>query len=151
MSIIRVVIADPDESLLAAYRDLLRDDLEVVAVANAMDCVARLRHFVPDVLVLEPCLPWGGGDGVLSVMRDDPGLANVPVMILTACRDPRILKSVAPFPICDYRVKPLLPTDLAARIRRLLDHRRRRMCAIDQATRLQRWNARRTQEPIFDY
>jgi response regulator RpfG family c-di-GMP phosphodiesterase len=148
---IRVIFADPDESLLAAYRELLRNEFHVATAPDALKCVRRLRHVVPDVLVLEPQLPWGGGEGVLSIMRDEPSLQDIPVMILTACRDPQILKRVAPFRISDYHVKPLAPAHLATRIRKLLDHRRQCARALDQRNRLERWNARRTHERIVDY
>jgi response regulator RpfG family c-di-GMP phosphodiesterase len=147
---IRVLIADPDESLLAAYRMLLRKDFEVATAPNALKCVRRLRQVVPDVLVLEPHLPWGGGDGVLAIMCNEPSLEDIPVMILTACRDPNVLKSVAAFPIGDYCVKPLPPVHLETRIRRLLDHRRRCARAVDENNRLERWNSRRTQETVVD-
>lgn len=147
----RVLIADPDESLLAIYRELLQKDFDVATASNALKCVRRLRQVVPDVLILEPQLPWGGGDGVLSIMRDDPALADVPVMLLTACRDPKVLQSVAPFSIDDYYVKPLAPAHLATRIRRLFDHRRRCAGALDESHRMKRWNARRTLEPVVDH
>jgi DNA-binding response OmpR family regulator len=148
---IRVLFADPDESLLAAYRELRRNDFAVATAPNALKCVRRLRQFLPDVMVLEPQLPWGGGDGVLSIMRDEPCLADIPVTIVTACRDHLILKSVAPFPIGDYQVKPVPPTDLVTRIRRLLDHRRRCARALDVSHRLERWNGRRTLETVADH
>lgn len=151
MTSIRVLFADPDEFLLAAYRELRRKDFEVATAPNALICVWRLRQFVPDVLVLEPQLPWGGGDGILSIMHDEPCLADIPVMIVTACRDLHILKGVAPFPISDYRVKPLSPTDLVTRIRRLVDHGRRCAREFDVSHRLERWNASRTQETIADH
>ena len=136
---IRVLIADPDESLLAAYRKLLRKDFEVVTAPNALKCVRRLREGVPAVLVLEPQLPGGGGAVVLAVMRDEPRLSLVPVMIITACRDPRILSSVAPFPISDYRVKPLPAAHLATRIHRLLEHRRMRFDRSDLRSQAAEW------------
>jgi len=147
---IRVLIADPDESLLAEYRGPLRRDFELVTVTNAWECIARLRQVVPDVLVLEPHLPRGGGHAVLAAMRDEPNLTHIPVMILTACRDLDILKSVAPFPIHDYYVKPLPPAHLKTRIRRLLDHRRRCADPLYESNRMRRWNSRRTQETVGD-
>jgi DNA-binding response OmpR family regulator len=68
---IRVLLADPDESLLAAYRGYLsQDGFEVALATNGLDCLAELRRFQPDVLVMEPALPWGWGDGVLARMRE---------------------------------------------------------------------------------
>jgi DNA-binding response OmpR family regulator len=120
----RVLIADPDESLLAAYREILREDFEVITAPSGVECIARLRDCTPDVLVLEPQLPRGGGEGVLAMMHDAPNLATVPVMILTSCRDRHVLESVAPYRISDYHVKPLAPRELAARIRTMLKFRR---------------------------
>lgn len=123
---IQVLIAEPDECLLTEYRASLGEDFEVATAVNGLECVSSLRASVPDVLVLEPQLPWGGGNGVLATMRKVPELAIVPVMILTSCRDVVILKSVAPFPISDYCVKPLSPLQLATRILNVLSYRRLR-------------------------
>ena len=63
---VRVLMADPDESLRPVYRGpLFEEGFELVTAASGLECVARLRDRVPDVLVLEPQLPWGGGEGVL--------------------------------------------------------------------------------------
>ena len=81
----RVLIADRDETLLNAYREyLLRDGFDVVTAMDGLDCVAKLRSFVPDLLVLDPELPWGRGDGVLAVMHEDADVPVVPVMVLSA-------------------------------------------------------------------
>lgn len=142
---IRVLMADPDESLPSVYRAALsRDGFELVTALNGLECVARLRERVPDVLVLEPRMPWGGGDGVLAMMGEDPDLAIIPVMVLTACRDPHVLKSVGRFPISDYHVKPLAPDRLAGRLRSLLEHPRLRFTLAEQTGRPECSIARRT-------
>jgi hypothetical protein len=46
---IRVLMADPDESLQPLYREpLLREGFEPVTAASGLECVARLRECVPD-------------------------------------------------------------------------------------------------------
>ena len=120
---IRVLMADPDESLPPVYREpLSREGFELGTAVSGLECVARLRERVPDVLVLEPQLPWGGGDGVLAMMGEVPQLATVPVMVLTSCHDPHVLNRVARFPVSSYHLKPLAPDRLAARLRTLLTH-----------------------------
>jgi DNA-binding response OmpR family regulator len=139
------LIADPDASLPAAYREpLLREGFELGTAASGLDCVARLRERVPDVLVLEPQMPWGGGEGVLAVMSESPDLATVPVMILTSSSDPHDLKGLERFPISDYHVKPLAPDRLAGRLRGLRDHPRLRFTLGDHKGRLECAIARRT-------
>jgi CheY-like chemotaxis protein len=142
---VRVLMADPDESLPAVYREpLLRDGFELVTAVNGLECVARLRECEPNVLVLEPRIPWGGGDGVLAMMGEDPDLAIIPVMVLTTWRDAYALNGVARFPISDYHVKPLPPDRLAGRLRNLLDHPGLHFTLGDHNGRLECAIARRT-------
>ena len=142
---IRVLMADPDESFHPVYREpLSREGFEVDMALSGLECVSRLRERVPDVLVLELQLPWGGGDGVLAIMGEVPDLAAVPVMVLTSCRDPHVLERVARFPISDYHLKPLAPDQLAGRLRALLDHPGLRFTLAEQNSRLECMIARRT-------
>ena len=135
---IRVLMADPDESLPLTYREpLSQKGFELVTAVSGLECVARLREHVPDVLVLEPHMPWGGGDGVLAMMGEVPQLATVPVMILTSCRDPDILNRVAHFPISEYHLKPIAPDRLAGRLHTLLTHPRLRFTLAEQTDHLE--------------
>jgi len=144
-------MADPDESLQPLYREpLLQDGFELATASSGLECVARLRERVPDVLVLEPKLPWGGGDGVLAMMGEVPQLAAVPVMVLTSCRDPRLLEAVSRFPVSDYQLKPLAPDRLAGRLRAILAHPKLRFTMAEQNGRLECSIARRTGGRIYD-
>ena len=100
---IRVLMADPDESLHPVYRvPLLQEGFEVAAASSGLECVARLRERAPDILVLEPQLPWGGGEGVLAMMGEVPQLAAVPVVdqvdsgIHTAIPHARVTRNRSP-------------------------------------------------------
>lgn len=130
-------MADPDEPLLAEYREQSRECIDVVTAFNGLECVARLREQVPDVLVLEPQLPWGGGDGVLAMMHDVLDLAIVPVMILTSCSDPTILNNISRYPVSDFHSKPLSPALLVRRIHILLYHHTLRSNFEEQNRRLE--------------
>ena len=144
-------MADPDASLAPLYRrPLLQQGFELVMAASGLECVARLREYMPDVLVLEPQLPWGGGDGVLAMMGEVPGLAVIPVMVLTSCRDRHVLECLARFPISDYHLKPLAPDRLAGRLRSLLTHPRLRFTLAEQAGRLECSIAKRTGGRVQD-
>lgn len=116
---VRVLIAEPDRSLLVNYEEFLNHEgFEVAQATNGLECIARLREFGPDVLVLEPNLPWGWGDGVLAVMREQQDVPWVPVIIVTAARYP--LADDAACPIRDVCAKPFPAPKLAERIRRLM-------------------------------
>jgi two-component system OmpR family response regulator len=79
----RVLIADADAALLEILRSFLRDRGHEVEIAgDGLECLSTLREFAPDVLVLDRDLLWGGGDGVMARMCEDPSLADVPVIFV---------------------------------------------------------------------
>ena len=144
-------MADPDESVQPLYRErLVQEGFELATASSGLECVARLRESVPDVLVLEPQLPWGGGEGVLAMMGELPQLANVPVMVLTSCRDPRLLEAIARFPVSDYQLKPLAAERLVGRLRTILAHPKLRFTLAEQSGRLECSIARRTGGRVRD-
>jgi two-component system, OmpR family, KDP operon response regulator KdpE len=116
---IRVLIADTDRYLLATYKQQLSSrSFDVVTARNGLECLQWLREFMPDVLVLEPAIPWGGGDGIVTLMHEDPSLPRVSViLVLTAGCAPHVLYNIAHFPVSDYLAKPVTGYSLADRIR----------------------------------
>jgi DNA-binding response OmpR family regulator len=138
-------MADPDAGLPDMYREALAEkDIEVIAAFSGLECIARMRDRVPDALVLEPHLPWGGGDGVLAMMSEAPQLANVPVMVLTSGHDPHVMNRVGRFPVCSYHLKPLEPNQLAEKLRMMLQAPRRPATLAEQTGRLEMSIAKRT-------
>lgn len=118
----RVLIADPSDVLRAVYREFLTwQGFTVATAADGLQCVAQLRRFRPRVLVLDAALPMGGGDGVLALMHEDPRIARIPVVVLTARRDRDKLKQVLAFPVEAVHAKPLKPSHLVLGIRWVLD------------------------------
>lgn len=117
-----VLIADPDEQLRhRCSRFLTRYGFQVATAASGLECAAHFRPFRPDVLVLEPAMPWGQGDGVLALMHEESDLPLASVIVLTAGQDADALCRVLEFPIDDFEHKPLEPTQLARKIHRLIN------------------------------
>jgi DNA-binding NarL/FixJ family response regulator len=120
---IRVLLADADESLLASYRDFLEgDDFAVATASTGLDCVEALRRCVPHVLVLDPELPWGRGEGVLALLFEAGDFAVVPevVVLLSHDQNPPPLTWVTNYHVREYLIKPTAPGQLAMCIRQLL-------------------------------
>ncbi len=117
----RILLTDKDEALLSSYREhLLRDGFDVITATDGLDCVAKLRNFRPDVLVLEPDLHWGSGEDVLAMMYEERDVPLVPVMVLAERPGPRGRCGVGIFPVNAYHVKPLPPAVLAQSLQQLL-------------------------------
>ncbi len=102
----RVLIVDPDESLLDVYRMYLtRAGFEVYTATNEVECVENMRDHFPHVLVVEPDSFDGWGERLLWFVQEQSDLPLPPIVVLSR-RDRDELPSVAPLPICQFHVKP---------------------------------------------
>ncbi|QJW94983.1 response regulator [Frigoriglobus tundricola] len=112
-----VLLADSDAGALEWMRRFLRHRGYTVATASGgVECLAQLRRCSAPVLVLDAGLAWGGADGVLAVLREDPALAHAPV-ILTSSAPERDAIRFGHAPVVCVLEKPVLPDDLLERIR----------------------------------
>lgn len=108
----QVLIADPDELLLAAYRAfLVAEGFEVIAVTSGLACIEVLRRRSVIALILDSELPWGSGVGVLDLLKQER-ISLPPVLLLTS-RPARIVEST--IPVRDYAllIKPVAPSTVA--------------------------------------
>jgi CheY-like chemotaxis protein len=116
----RVLLTDADTRMLSIYQAfLMRQRMEVLTASTALECLELLRHWRPDVLVLDADLLWGSGLGVLALMREDPSVPIVPVLLLA--RDASIAEEDIPIPEHSLLVKPVPAVVMADCIHLLAD------------------------------
>ncbi len=79
-----LLIADGCESIAKRIKSYLSPrGFRVEVVTDALACLAKLKKSHPDLLVLDEDLPWGGGDGILAYMQEEPIDSQVPVVLMT--------------------------------------------------------------------
>lgn len=104
----RLMVADADEGMLErCKRHSSLNGIALRTATGGIECLAELRRWFPDVLVLDMHLPWGGGDGVLTVMREDDLLARIPVVLLDRNADCGVGPRHFPENVVGRLVKPL--------------------------------------------
>ena len=62
---------------------LERHGFDVCVVQGGVECIKILRKRVPSVMLLECSLLWGGAEGVLEIISDDPLMDRIPVVLLS--------------------------------------------------------------------
>jgi DNA-binding response OmpR family regulator len=118
---VRLLLADAEPGFTDLYRRALaRDGFEVAIAHTSLDCLARLRTFRPDVLILDPELPWGQGQGLLARLSEEPDVLQLPVILLCAAYRPEYRKALVDFAAAECYQKPVSPGQLADRLRILL-------------------------------
>ncbi len=108
-----VLVADADSDLCDLYRLFFsRHGWQVRSSGGGVECLAQLRQASPRFLILDMQLLWGGADGLLEVMRDDPELASVPVVLTSTAAFPESLSGQASPPVVQALGKPFSLTAL---------------------------------------
>jgi PAS domain S-box-containing protein len=112
-----VLVIDDD----ATVHDLLRRMLskDGFRVESAMDGVAgldRARQLRPDVVLLDVLMPGVDGWSVLSTLKADPDLGDIPVVMVSMLDDRQLGFSLG---ATDYVVKPIEPARLLSVLHRL--------------------------------
>jgi CheY-like chemotaxis protein len=93
-----VLHAEADRVLRNASLSFLSSQgWEVDVAVDALECFAKLRRRVPDLLILDLELPWGGGDGVLGLLREQPHLQPNRVVLTSAVASAHVLGKLASF------------------------------------------------------
>ena len=116
-----ILVVDDDPLTLRNVRDALSTAGYLPFVTGNPDEVPRLmKEHSPRLIVLDLVLP--GTDGV-AVMTDIVGVADVPVIFLSAYGHEDAIARAFDAGADDYIVKPFSPTELAARIRAALRKR----------------------------
>ena len=115
----RVLLAARDLPFLESVQSGLWDlGHEAEIAADGLECSTVLRYFVPDLVVLECDLLWGGSDGIMALMRGDPELAGIPVLLITSNeRNPQRQSSSGNPRVAGWLRKPFGLSDLVPHLR----------------------------------
>lgn len=114
----RILIVDDDKEVVRLMRAYLeRAGYDVLVAYDGESAVHNLRREKPDLLLLDLMLPDRDGWDITRLVRNDPVLANTPIIMLTARVD--INDKIVGLEIGadDYVTKPYDPREVVARVR----------------------------------
>ena len=111
----RILAVDDDPQTLRYVRDALsRAGYTPVVTADPDEALRIVESDPPDLVVLDLMLP--GRDGI-ELMKSILGIAEIPVIFLSAYGRDEIIARAFEDGAVDYVVKPFSPTELVARVR----------------------------------
>lgn len=116
-----VLVAEDDSQIAFLLRFLLeREGYRVLLAADGRESQRLIDDTPPPALViLDVMMPYADGFEVLAYLRAKPGWRETPVIMLTARSQEKDIVRALDGGANDYVVKPFLPDELKARIRRL--------------------------------
>jgi DNA-binding response OmpR family regulator len=117
----RVLVADDDPVTreLIIYK-LEAEGYETVVAEDGTSALALAQEQAPDIVVLDVHMPGMSGFDVCRMMRTNPSVARIPVIMLTASVQEADIATGFDSGADDYVPKPFSPRELVSRIQAVL-------------------------------
>lgn len=117
----RILLAedDPTTRRIVSFK-LGRDGYTVETADNGEQLLQMAAARPPALFILDLMMPIQDGFSTLLRLKEEPALADIPVIVLSAKNDEEEVVRCLNAGAADYVVKPFSPEELAVRVGRLL-------------------------------
>lgn len=127
-----ILIVDDEEDILELIKfNLVREGYHVTCVMTGEDAVQALCNDKINLMILDLMLPGIDGFEVTKQIKNNPDIADVPIIMLTAKGEEADVVTGLELGADDYISKPFSPKILVARVRTAL--RRKTSINLDKA------------------
>ncbi len=117
----KILIADDNENIREALTYLLEDEGYCLSIAkDGAETIAKVQEQHPDILFLDIMMPEINGYDVCRIIKNDPGLKNIYVIMLTAKGQVAEQERGRAVGADEYIVKPFSPMEILAKIKDIL-------------------------------
>ena len=112
-----VLVIDDDPNVHDLLRrSLPREGFRVESATDGASGIERARELMPDVILLDVLMPGLDGWSVLTLLKEDPDLSGIPVVMISMIDDRRLGFALG---ATDYLTKPVQSPRLLGILRRL--------------------------------
>lgn len=117
----KVLVVD-DEPLNVDYLEQRLEDLDyqIITAADGQDALNKIKSEHPDLVLLDLMMPILDGFAVLSEVKADPGLSDIPVIIISADHDSKSIVRGIKQGADDYLTKPVNHELLVKKVKEFL-------------------------------
>jgi two-component system alkaline phosphatase synthesis response regulator PhoP len=115
-----MIVDDELDTLIPLKMVLEAEDYQVVEASNGMEAIEKTKLEHPDVILLDLMMPGMDGIQVCNILKNDPLLSNIPIIMLTAKSEIEDKIEGIEKGADDYVTKPFDLGELKARIKMVL-------------------------------
>lgn len=146
----KVMIIDDEPVNIDIVQAYLEDEgftkfLTTTESTTAMPMIRRKR---PDLVLLDIKMPRISGLEILESMRQEPEIAQIPVIILTASNDPKVKLAALRLGASDFLSKPVDPSELMLRLENVIAVKAYQDHLAEYSERLEKQVQLRTRELV---
>ena len=103
---------DPDIRAIACFALRSVGGLSVEACASGSEAIAKAKHFLPELVLLDVMMPEMDGPETLRALRGLPQAAAIPIVFMTARVQPHEIEEYRRAGACDVILKPFEASQL---------------------------------------
>jgi CheY-like chemotaxis protein len=116
----RVLVVDDEPFMLRLIEIVLeRDGYKMIKASNGSEAIEVARRERPDLIIMDGMMPQMDGLTAVRVLKEDPELRRIPVILLTANPNRYSPEDAASSGATVFLTKPFSPTQLLVEVRRL--------------------------------
>jgi len=117
----KVLYVEDDEDIQRIVRMSLErvGKMSVEVVSNSLQAIDQMKVYKPDLVMLDWMMPGMDGPTLFRKMQEDPEVAPLPVIFITAKASPRELEELVRLGAKGTISKPFSPKDLPDQLRAL--------------------------------
>lgn len=112
----RILVVDDNADMRRYLKRILQQHWTVETATDGLLALAKLRKSPPDLLIADIMMPGLDGLSLLGAIRNDPKLAELPVMVLSARANEDASVESLTAGADDYLPKPFFAKELTARV-----------------------------------
>ena len=118
----RIMVVDDDATIRKMLREVLvqRCSYIVEEASNGIEACIRLGSSRPDLLVMDLFMPEMNGIEVCRVLKNDPVLSDMKIMIITGHEGHPLIGDISEFGFIDILYKPFNLEDFVKRVDKIL-------------------------------
>ena len=118
----KIMVVDDDEDFTNLYKTTLKMAGYDTTAVNQSPFAIEMAYLVkPDIFLVDLMMPDIDGFQLCGMIKEDPVLKNIPVIIVTALTDTESKKVAMDAGADNYLTKPFHINELKARIQSLLE------------------------------
>lgn len=114
----RILIVDDNQDTVHILSVILgQGGYPTFAAKDGIEALQKIREEAPALVLLDIMMPKLDGFGVLEAMRADPGMSQIPVLMISAKVDRASKARSIALGAKDYIVKPINPDEILLKVK----------------------------------
>ncbi|MCK4903821.1 MAG: response regulator [Candidatus Marinimicrobia bacterium] len=119
----KILVVDDDRQIVRLLSLRLKaSNFDVVVAYDTYQCVQVAKDELPDLILLDIKMPFGGGIRAIEILKDMTATQNIPIIFITAFSNTKVKKLVMDLGAKDLMSKPFNSEVLIKKINAILNN-----------------------------